>query len=174
MYPTIVPCDPGHGTRFAINDTRNDGRMVRRHGVPPCAPLLPFTLRFLGSRTFSPPNPRGILSARRIFGTRTRVSVACWPRHRCCWFTSLITRPGNERFQVHPPTTTYFTLRHTRLIRSCSVYSVHSLSGEDRLSNLSALRRRTFFGAFIRREIISFFFFFEGGGFFSRFIFSAW
>ena len=56
---------------------------------------------------------------------------AC-PWHRCCCCcccssTSLITRPGNERFQVPADgiiprlQRIYITLRHTRLIRSCSV-----------------------------------------------------
>lgn len=76
---------PGHGTRFVINDTRNDGRMLP---VPlRFFPLLPAPSRrpFLRSRTFLCTIRRsgGILSAGRICRTRTRVSVACWFQHRC-------------------------------------------------------------------------------------------
>lgn len=98
-------CGSGHGTRFVINDTRNDGRICCRCWSLVCffPPFHPSFSWFAHVSSHDPSKRGGILSAGRIFWTRTRVFAACRSKRGCdAGYYQAIMKGSSPAIQIIP------------------------------------------------------------------------
>lgn len=93
MYPAIVSLVPGHGTRFVINDTRNNVCCCRCCLLRPAAPPPPPS--FLGAR-FSSRSNEGTAVSYLGTGSTGHVHPCVAPLR--AWMARRLLRGCNERF----------------------------------------------------------------------------